>query len=137
MQETETKNYREGYKRFSSRAKRYAEDPEKTRGLLSKATTKANQNKSSLSDIWEKFQLLIDLIKTWSKGDYRHISKKSILFIIASILYFVSPIDLVPDFLAGMGIIDDVAVLGFAVSQITGELEKFKIWKQSRAIEIE
>ncbi|MFE4525456.1 YkvA family protein [Cytobacillus firmus] len=58
------------------------------------------------------------------------------IFIIASILYFVSPIDLVPDFLIGMGILDDAAVLGFAVSQISGELEKFKDWKDSRTIEM-
>ncbi|GLB60463.1 YkvA family protein [Cytobacillus sp. NCCP-133] len=136
MQETETKDYRKGFKKFTSKAKKYAEDPEKTRSLLNKATTKANHNKSSLSDIWDKFQLLIDMIKAWSRGDYRHISKKSILFIIASIIYFVSPIDIVPDFLAGIGILDDAAVLGFAVSQVTGELEKFKIWKESRTIEM-
>ncbi|WP_026582266.1 YkvA family protein [Bacillus sp. J33] len=136
MPDMETKDYREGYKKFTSRAKRYAEDPEKTRGLLSKATAKANQNKSSLSDIWEKFQLLIDMVKSWSNGDYRHISKKSIIFVLASILYFVSPIDIVPDFLFGIGMIDDAAVLGFALNQITGELEKFKAWKQSRTIEV-
>ncbi|MBG9589473.1 YkvA family protein [Cytobacillus firmus] len=136
MPEIETKDYKDGYKKFSSRAQRYADDPEKTKGLLKKAALKAEKNKSSLSDIWEKFQLLIDLVKAWSKGDYRHISKKSIIFIIASILYFVSPIDLVPDFLIGMGILDDAAVLGFAVSQITGEIEKFKTWRESRTIEM-
>lgn len=136
MPKLETKEYKDGYKKFSSRAKRYADDPEKTKGLLRKATLKADKNKSSLSDIWEKLQLLIDLVKEWSKGNYRHISKKSIIFIIASILYFVSPIDLVPEFLIGMGILDDAVVLGFAVSQITGELEKFKAWKVSRTIEM-
>ncbi|MED1940276.1 hypothetical protein ACOSZF_12730 [Cytobacillus firmus] len=60
MPEIETKDYKDGYKKFSSRAKRYADDPEKTKGLLKKATLKAEKNKSSLSDIWEKFQLLIE-----------------------------------------------------------------------------
>lgn len=47
------------------------------------------------------------------KGEYKDIPKGSIIMIIAGILYVVSPVDLVPDFIAY-------------------DLEKFKIWKENR-----
>ncbi|WP_249365269.1 YkvA family protein [Cytobacillus citreus] len=125
-----------GYKIFESAAKDYADHPEKTAGLIEKTIRKANRNKTSLKNIWEKLHLLIDLIKAWSRGDYKNISKKSIVFIIASILYFVSPIDIVPDFIVGFGILDDAAVLSFAIKQLSSELKKFNEWKKSEPIEL-
>lgn len=122
--------FESGYKKFESLAKEYTESPEKTANLLKKTTKKAKRNKASLAKVWDNFQLLIDLLKSWSKGEYKNISKRSIVFIIASILYFVSPIDIIPDFIIGLGIVDDAAVIGFALKQLSGELEKYRGWKQ-------
>jgi len=123
--------YKLGYKKFESSAKKYAESPQKITKLLKKTRKKANNNKVSLATVWNDFQLLIELVKSWSKGQYRSISKKSIVFIIAAILYFISPIDVIPDFLIGFGIIDDAAVISFAIKQLSGEIEKYRIWKQN------
>jgi uncharacterized membrane protein YkvA (DUF1232 family) len=56
--------------------------------------------------------------------------------IVATVIYFVSPIDLVPDFIIGLGIFDDVALIGFTAKQISTELERFKTWKDNRYIDI-
>ncbi|MEH7356902.1 DUF1232 domain-containing protein, partial [Neobacillus drentensis] len=63
------------------------------------------------------------------KGEYREIPKGSIIMIIATIIYFVSPVDFIPDFIVGLGLFDDAAVIGFAIKQISSDLEKFKDWK--------
>lgn len=126
------KKYQLGYKKFELSAHDYAENPEKTADLLKKTMKKAARNKSAFKGIWKNLQLLMELMKSWSKGEYADISKKSIVFIIASILYFVSPIDLVPDFLIGFGIVDDAAVLGFALKQISGEIDKYVAWKENK-----
>ncbi|MBY0120958.1 YkvA family protein [Bacillus sp. S/N-304-OC-R1] len=125
-----------GYKKFESTAYKYAQNPQKTDKLLKKTMKKAARNRGTLKDIWKNLQLLMDLMKSWSKGEYKDVSKKSIVFIIASILYFISPIDLVPDFLIGIGIVDDAAVLGYAIKQISGELEKYESWKEKRHKEV-
>lgn len=123
--------YQLGYKRFESLAKKYVDNPKKTAKLINKTKKKAKNNKGSLAKVWNNFQLLTELLKSWSTGEYRNISKKSIVFIIASILYFVSPIDIIPDFLFGIGIIDDAAVISFAIKQLSGEIEKYHLWKQN------
>ncbi|MCQ6279873.1 DUF1232 domain-containing protein [Bacillus sp. EB600] len=43
--------------------------------------------------------------------------------------YFVSPFDIVPDFILGIGLFDDAAVIGFAIKRVSVEVEEFKMWK--------
>jgi uncharacterized membrane protein YkvA (DUF1232 family) len=126
-----TKKLEEGYKKFESKAKEYIKKPEKTDILMKDASKKADDHKGSLAGIWDNLQLLFDLIGAWRRGEYRKIPTRSIVTIIASIIYFVSPIDLIPDFLIGLGIVDDAAVIGFVLKQITTDLERFRDWKEN------
>ena len=126
------KEYEKGYKKYESKANEYFEDKEKAEDLLKSAMKKADAKQGPLKDVWEKLQLLFEIFKAWIKGDYKEIPKGSIIMIIAGILYFVSPVDLVPDFIAGLGLFDDAAVIGFVLKQISEDLEKFKIWKENR-----
>lgn len=130
-----TKKIEEGYKKFEGKAKEYVKRPEKTDALLKDATKKADERKGSLSEVWDNLHLLFDLVGSWRKGDYKKIPTGSIITIIAAIIYFVSPIDLMPDFLIGLGIIDDAAVIGFVLKQVTADLEKFKLWKEANNTE--
>lgn len=127
-----TKKFEEGYKRFESKAKEYIKRPEKTDVLLKDAGKKADENKGVLAESWDNLQLLFELVGAWRRGEYRIIPTGSIVTIIAAIIYFVSPIDFIPDFLIGLGIVDDAAVIGFVLKQITNDLEKFSLWKENQ-----
>lgn len=124
-------DFEKGYKKYESKAKEYMEDKEKADDLLKKAMGKAKDKKNALGEVWEKLQLLFEIFHAWIKGEYKEIPKGSIIMIIATIIYFVSPVDLVPDFIAGLGFFDDAAVIGFAIKQISDDLEKFKLWKET------
>lgn len=124
------KDYEKGYKKYESKANDYMNDKEKADGLLKEAMEKANNKKGALSEVWEKLQLLFDIFRAWIKGDYKEIPTKSIIMIIAGILYFVSPVDLIPDFIVGLGLVDDAAVIGFVIKSISDDLESFKEWKE-------
>jgi uncharacterized membrane protein YkvA (DUF1232 family) len=104
---------------YEEKAKKYLDHPQQTEGLLEDAIQKANNKRGSLGEAWEKLQLLFELMKAYSKGEYREVSKKTILTIIGAILYFVSPVDVIPDVIAGLGILDDAAVIGFAFKKIS------------------
>jgi uncharacterized membrane protein YkvA (DUF1232 family) len=127
----DVKKYEEGHKRFESAAKDYLEQPDKTKELIQRASKKAVDKKGNLHEVWDRLHLLFDLVTAWRKGEYRKIPKGSIVMVIATIIYFVSPIDFVPDFLVGLGILDDAAVIGFTLKQISSDLEKFKLWKDA------
>ncbi|TDK65199.1 DUF1232 domain-containing protein [Bacillus salipaludis] len=100
---------------------------------MKQATTKVKEKKNSLGDAFGKIELLIELIKAYSKGDYRNISKSTMATVIGAILYFVSPIDMIPDFIVGLGIVDDAAVIGYAIKKISGELDEFEKWKEEKS----
>jgi uncharacterized membrane protein YkvA (DUF1232 family) len=123
--DAETKKHREN-------AKGYIGNPKKTEGLLKKAILKAKNNKGTLGDAWDKLQLFFDLVQAYSKGEYRNVAPTTILTIIGAILYFVSPLDVVPDFLVGLGILDDAAVISFTLKKLSVEINEFKKWKHSK-----
>ncbi|NLI91560.1 MAG: DUF1232 domain-containing protein [Peptococcaceae bacterium] len=117
--------------RWKDRAKEYVDDPVKTETLLSKALRKAEKSKNNevFGNIWDKVQLLFSLVRDWSNGTYRSISKTALLAIIGGLIYFVSPVDVIPDFIVGLGLVDDAAVLGLIINQLDKELTRYKQWK--------
>lgn len=50
----------------------------------------------------------------------------------AALLYFISPIDVVPDFIPVAGLLDDAAVVALVVSSFSKEIERFKKSKQKK-----
>lgn len=110
--------------KFGNKAKEYANDKQKTQKLVNDAIKKAKK-KGPLEEIWDNIQLLFQLVKDWSTGKYTQIPVKSIIAIIIGLLYFVSPVDLIPDFLPG-GLIDDAFVLGLIIKQIKTDLDEYK-----------
>lgn len=74
----------------------------------------------------------IALVRAWLDGRYSEISAKSIVLLVAALAYFVAPVDAIPDFVPGIGLFDDVAVLSFVAVQLKQELDAFKAWQLAR-----
>ncbi len=69
---------------------------------------------------------LVELLKAYATGEYRDVPKKSLLLVAAGILYFVTPIDVIPDFLLGIGYLDDLTVLTYVIGIVRDEIERFR-----------
>jgi uncharacterized membrane protein YkvA (DUF1232 family) len=105
--------------------------------LLSQLALKlkeVNWKEVSLGSAKEKLTTLGRLIKAYSLGHYREIPLKTILLLIAVIVYFVNPIDLIPDMLPITGLSDDFGVLLWAYNSVNTEIEKFLTWEKSQVI---
>ncbi|MCA0989187.1 YkvA family protein [Guptibacillus algicola] len=87
------------------------------------------KGKKGMSDMWVDVKTFSRLVQEVRKGAYTDISRKAVIMIVGGLLYFISPLDAVPDFLAGVGLLDDVAVIGFVARQLKQELEKFREWE--------
>lgn len=81
-----------------------------------------------LVDLWEDIKLLINLLKDYYSKRYTEIPLKSIMAIGASIAYFVSPIDIMPDAIPIIGYLDDAMVLKLAMDFISKDLDKYREW---------
>jgi|TARA_B100000749_G_scaffold123125_1_gene94231 uncharacterized membrane protein YkvA (DUF1232 family) len=69
-------------------------------------------------------------------GEYDGVSRQTIVAVTAALLYFVVPLDVIPDFLIGWGFIDDAAVVGYVMTMLAAEMDAFRRW-QERAVERE
>ena len=121
--------------RRKNRAEEYLRDPERSRVLLEQARKKAEKNKgtsSSQPEFWEDLKTIFRLFKAYIHKEYTRIPWGSIVMVTGAILYFVSPIDLVLDWIPLLGFVDDAAVLVFVFRQIRVDLDKFRTWEDER-----
>ena len=92
----------------------------------------ANLKDVRFSSAVEKFNVLGRLTRAYATGRYRDIPWKNFLLIVAAILYFVSPIDLLPDMLPITGFTDDLGVLMWVYHTVNKEIDKFLTWEKSQ-----
>ena len=124
-----TDQIKNSFNSFSKKAKSLLGDKNKTLSKIQEGFQKATENEGSLSHIWEKVQLLFSLARDYANGTYNDVSRGSIVAIIASLLYFLSPIDVIPDFILGIGLLDDAFVLGYVYKRVAKEIDKYQEWK--------
>lgn len=80
--------------------------------------------------IWGKVEVMFGMVKDYSIGDYKEIPWKIIASVTGSIIYFVMPIDVIPDVIIGFGYIDDVMVFRWVVKLAAEDIRKYEEWKK-------
>lgn len=124
------------FEQFNSKATKLLKDTEKLQNTLKRAFDKALKNEGPIAEVFNDLKLLFSLVKDYTSGAYREIPYGSIIAAVAGILYFLSPIDFIPDFIPGIGLVDDVFVLGFVFKKIHGDLQKYKEWREKKNYEL-
>jgi uncharacterized membrane protein YkvA (DUF1232 family) len=89
----------------------------------------------SAYELKERLSILGRLVAAYARGRYRVVPFKTMLTIIAAVLYFFNPLDLVPDAILGIGLMDDLAVLTWVYRSAQQELTKFMQWEKRGAVE--
>ena len=117
--------------KYADEAKAYINQPKKTNSMLKRAIDKINKN-SSLSVVFSPVRLFVDMVRSYQSGEYRNIRRTTILKVIAALIYLVSPIDLVPDFVLGFGFADDIAIVLFVTKTVFEELTRFSDWQDEQ-----
>lgn len=102
--------------------------------LLAVARKSARQG-GRFSALKEDLRLLQGLCMAWWRGEYRAISSQALLAVVAALLYFVTPLDGLPDWLPVVGFIDDLAVLAWVLRTWSDELAAFWAWREAQAPE--
>ncbi|QVK20866.1 DUF1232 domain-containing protein [Mycoplasmatota bacterium] len=120
--------------KWKKKAKEYT-SLDKFAKLVEKATEKMNSKKESFSEGVKYLKMYIMMIYDYFRNDFK-LTKKELSLIIAGIVYFVSPLDAVPDFIPVAGMIDDITVLSFVSKQLSGLIDSYDL-RNSDFIDVE
>lgn len=77
----------------------------------------------------QNLKTMISMAQDFINGNYRAYNRKNVILIISGLLYLVNPFDLIPDFLIGIGFLDDIYVMKFILKKITKEIDRYNAWK--------
>ncbi|MCY1373419.1 hypothetical protein D9M69_606940 [compost metagenome] len=56
---------------------------------------------------------------------------------VGALIYFVTPLDALPDWLVGVGFADDLAVMAWVLKTWSGELDAFRAWRAAQRPEVQ
>jgi uncharacterized membrane protein YkvA (DUF1232 family) len=82
-----------------------------------------------------RVRLLFSLIRDYVTGRYREVPYWVIGAAAFALLYVLSPIDLIPDMIPGIGYLDDAAVVALCLKLIDVEFTKYRRWKEGIEVE--
>lgn len=130
------KKYKENYyESFEKKAEKIITNADKTSKLINDAMEKVNKiSKGPVEEIWDNLLVFFDLMSDWLKGNYRNVPIGSIIMIVASIIYFLTPFDIIPDFIVGLGYIDDMSIISYTFRQIQTDIDKYQVWRSVKDI---
>lgn len=121
-----------GFAKARQKAEKILNNGKKLKDLLDRSVVKIQQNSSSVKGFVNDLQSVIRMIKAYSVGSYKDLSVRTLILAVAAIVYFVNPLDVVPDILVGLGFMDDATVLAYVIKDIKSELDKFTEWEKSQ-----
>ena len=123
------------YTRFEKKAEEIIVNNEKTSKLIDDAIAKVERiSQGPVEEVWAHLLIFVDLLKDWLKGNYKNVPFGSLIMITASIIYFLSPFDIIPDFIIGLGYIDDLSIISYTFRQIQCDIDKYQVWRSVRDI---
>jgi len=121
---------------YKLRALNYVRDNKKTLRLLYEVKELSTTNKDQLSEVLKELNLLCDFVKSAVKKEYK-ISIRTLILVISALIYFISPFDIITDFIPFLGYSDDAMVISFVFKQISAELSSYSLWRESNTIILE
>ena len=113
-----------------------AKSPGKLERLIQNAKGKLmdmDERRTTLKNVVRYVTVFIRIMKDYNAGYYPHLPWKSLLSIVGVILYFINPLDIIPDFIPGIGLLDDVTLLAWVYKNIESEVEDYLDWEKSKS----
>ena len=87
----------------------------------------AIKHKGFISKIPHIFRML----KAAKSGRYK-MKKTSLIFPALVLVYILSPLDILPDLIPVVGVLDDLGLLALAIPVLMKEVDKFLLWELER-----
>ncbi len=76
--------------------------------------------------------VMIALIKSYVKKEYKNIPLGSIIAVVSALIYWLSPADVIPDVIPGIGYVDDALVIAACIKLVGSDVEDYRKWRDQK-----
>ena len=114
------------------RAGRILRSATATRWLVQAVFNRSDQFRARLGDTFADLILLASLLRDWVTGRYRTVPWGTLLTITGALVYFLMPLDAIPDPIVALGLIDDVAVISRTLKLTRTDLDRYQQWRNEQ-----
>lgn len=121
---------------FVNRATKLLGKPFKVVTILNETANKLADKESKDNKFKQLFDValtLVRMVRSYVSGEYREIETSTIVSGFAVLLYVLSPIDLVPDFIPVLGFLDDLSLVSWFLGKFQAEITRYRDWENRTA----
>jgi len=118
-----------GWERAMKTAESLVADAKRLSVVVEQSIKKMNTHAKALGHVFGDLQLIFRMVRAWLRGEYKALSSRSLVVLVGALVYFLMPLDAIPDFLPGIGFLDDAGVIAMALAAVKSEVDKFKAWE--------
>lgn len=120
---------------IKEKAKKIATDDGQLKSLIDNVMHKVGDITKSekLKELFSTVELLVKMVKSYLNGEYREYPKRTLLLILFGLLYFLAPIDAIPDFIPVSGFLDDLTILLWVYKSIQKDIAAYQEWEKLKS----
>ncbi|MEP5232089.1 MAG: DUF1232 domain-containing protein [Alloalcanivorax sp.] len=111
------------------RAGRILRSATATRWLVQAVFNRSDRFRARLGDTFADLILLASLLRDWVTGRYRTVPWGTLLTITGALVYFLMPLDAIPDPIVALGLVDDIAVISRTLKLTRTDLDRYQQWR--------
>ena len=89
-----------------------------------------------LAQEFNNIPTMVSMVRSYLRGNYTKIPKRTILAIVSALIYFLSPIDVVPDWIPLLGQLDDAIVIASCWNLVNKDVEDYRQWKKESTLKV-
>ncbi len=119
------KELKKGYKR----AEKLLKDEDKMETFLYRLENKLNKVPIG-GEILSMIPVMISMLRSYIKKEYKDIPIGTVIALISALLYWLAPLDIIPDALPVAGYVDDATVVAACLKLINDDLKEYKEWRK-------
>ena len=83
----------------------------------------------ALGDTLAIVPTMISLVRSYVKKEYTEIPLGTIIAVVSALIYFLSPIDVIPDNIPGIGHLDDATVIVACLKWVGDDMREYERWR--------
>ncbi|MFY0591271.1 YkvA family protein [Roseivirga sp.] len=122
------------FNKFKGKAESIVSDNDALRKLLVKLKAKLDESKDNDSlrtKLVDYLKLLSRMIGNTINGTYKDLPWQTMVMMVGGLLYFIAPLDALPDFIPIAGLVDDATILIWLGKCFSEDLDNYKSWENS------